>query len=215
MAKRLEIKQGDRYGRLTIEKEIEPIDKRRMFVCKCDCGNKTTVSRNNLRSGHTTSCGCYKKERMVEGNIKHGDFGTRLYGIWNGTRNRCNNKKVRAYKNYGGRGIKVCKEWENSYISFKKWALENGYTENLTIERKNVNGNYEPSNCKWATVKEQGNNKTSNRNITYKGVTKTLQQWSDKFGFEKGTLRTRLENHSIEESLETPVGAMKRKVVNK
>ena len=125
---------------------------------------------------------------------------SRLQSIFQGMKTRCYNPKDKHYKNYGGRGIRVCDEWNNrervpekdnatkGYLAFKKWALENGYADNLTIDRINVNGNYEPSNCRWITHKEQCNNTTRNRLITYKGKTQTVKQWCDELNLPYGAI---------------------------
>lgn len=125
--------------------------------------------------------------------LKHGDSvpGTRLYKSWKNMRTRCNNKNNKRYKDYGGRGIKICNEWDN-YLNFRSWAMANKYTDNLTLERTDNNKGYYPDNCKWATYKEQGNNTRKNHNITYNGETKTMQEWADYIGINYCTLRSRI-----------------------
>ena len=120
---------------------------------------------------------------MKKGNLKHGygNYGNRLYKTWRDIKERCGNPNI---KNYGGRGIKVCPEWENDFLVFREWALNNGYSDDLTIDRIDVNGNYEPSNCRWATNKAQANNRRSNILITYNGETHTISEWSDITGIK-------------------------------
>ena len=125
-------------------------------------------------------------------NYKHGGKGTRLFHIWIDMRQRCNNPHNYAYKNYGERGISVYPEW-NDYVNFRNWAEMNGYTNDLTLDRINVNGNYEPNNCRWVTRKVQNNNRRSNRLITYKGETKNLREWSDMLCMNYDKLRYRLD----------------------
>lgn len=127
----------------------------------------------------------------------------RLYKIWTGMKRRCYDERRLEYKNYGGRGIEICQEWKNSFEAFRDWATENGYTDELTIDRIDVNGNYEPSNCRWVTLKEQANNMRTNTMVTYKGETKTLAQWAESFGINYHTLVTRLykENLPFEEAV--------------
>ena len=121
------------------------------------------------------------------------DYNTRLYRIWSKMKARCYNKKHNAFDRYGGSGIIVCKDWKNDFQSFKKWAIENGYSDELTIDRIDNNGNYEPNNCRWTTKKEQANNTCRNRLITYKGKTQTLAQWADSIGINKHTLHVRID----------------------
>lgn len=161
-----------RFGRLlVIGRTDKPKKGRYLWVCKCDCGNITEVQGSSLLQNLTKSCGCLRKEVCKTTHTKHGEHGTRLYTIWQDMLLRCNYPKAAGYKNYGGRGISVCQEWSKDYISFRDWALVNGYKENLTIDRINNDGNYEPSNCRWATYKEQNNNsrncKTYRRYKTY------------------------------------------------
>jgi hypothetical protein len=127
--------------------------------CRCDCGAETIVTLSNLQCGHVSSCGCYRREHMIAANKTHGGKGTRLYEVWHGMKYRCLNPKSKPYMNYGGRGITVCDSWINDFEAFRAWALSNGYNDNLTIERVNRNGNYEPSNCKWIPLSEQPKNR--------------------------------------------------------
>lgn len=140
----------------------------------------------------------------MKGNYKHGMRHTRLYNIWRSMRQRCSNPKCINYHNYGGKGIKVCEEWQKDFSAFYKWATENGYKEGLTIDRKDVIGNYEPSNCRWSTYKEQANNKRNNRIIECKGISHTLGEWSEITGIKLATIWARLQKGwSVEKALET------------
>lgn len=151
---------GQRFGMLYVLERHSKKGKVVFYTCKCDCGNLKTVRAGDLRSGRTTSCGCYG-QKMLEENRKfeHGLSNTRLYSIWDGMKKRCYSPKHESYKYYGGRGITICDEWRNNFKLFYDWALDNGYKEYLTIDRIDVNGNYEPSNCRWVTMKEQAKNK--------------------------------------------------------
>ena len=155
---------GERFTRLTVLGEALEKDNRGnvRWICRCSCGNFLKANGNNLRSGHTQSCGCLRKEIASElkANTKHGlshDKNgkiTKLYAIWTTMKQRCHNSNTKQYKYYGARGIKVCDEWKNDYMNFYNWAMKNGYREGLTIDRIDVNGNYEPDNCEWVTKSE-------------------------------------------------------------
>lgn len=194
----LEDIKGDKFGRLTALKLSEKRSGRKTFwECICDCGNMKTVRTDSLKSGAIQSCGCLKKEQDKinlpngRGIIKHGLSKERIYNIWSNMINRCNNHLDSSYKNYGGRGIAVCEEWKDIDF-FVEWANNNGYQDTLTIDRIDVNGNYEPTNCRWVTFKEQANNKRNNVVVKFKGKTQTLKEWSEETGIPYGTLSTRI-----------------------
>lgn len=183
---------GQKFNRLTA---IKPVGKYKsgntIWLCRCDCGNLCEVEGSLLRSGKQKSCGCYPSERMKQLNTKHNGFGTRLYEIWRQMHRRCYGKNTKAYKDYGGRGISICKEW-SEFGPFSEWALSSGYKENLTIDRIDVNGNYCPENCRWATVKQQANNRRSNHKISFNEETHTISEWADILGVNQVWLWNRL-----------------------
>ena len=147
-------------------------------------------------------------------NYKDGRKGTRLYEIYNNMKTRCLNPNCPSYYNYGGRGIKICKEWLLDFGAFRSWALANGYRENLTIDRIDVNGNYEPNNCRWATAKVQANNTRSNHLETIDGVTKDLTEWAEFYGINIKTVRDRLlRGWDLKRALTTPADQKYRKRV--
>lgn len=187
------------FGRLMVIERAENNNQgKTMWLCRCECGETFSVRPDALRNGRTVSCGCYRKEI----NTEHGLSKDRLYLIWKSMVARCNNPNDQAYSHYGGRGITVCNEW-NDYKCFIDWAKGNGYTKKLTIERENVNKGYDPSNCKWATMKEQQNNRTNNCYITYEGIRRTAKQWSEELGVKYRSLLWRIRTGwPVEQALE-------------
>ena len=174
--------------------------------CECDCGNKIDVRSDGLTTGQTKSCGCLHREIVTKVNTTHGKCNTRLYDSWTDLKQRCYNKHNKRYKDYGGRGIEVCDEWRNNFQAFYDWAMSNGYNDSLTIDRIDVDGNYEPSNCRWATLKQQLRNTTRNKYITINGMTHCLSEWCEILGLKDGTVRSRLRyGWSIEKALELEV----------
>lgn len=192
---------GDKFGRLTITEFKGSIKGHLVWSCKCECGRQLTIRGSALKSGHTLSCGCFGHEQRTI----HGFSRTRLFKCWDGMMRRVNYENGRAYKNYGGRGIKVCDEWSD-FLTFREWALSNGYSDSLTLDRIDVNGHYQPSNCRWITMKEQQNNRRSNHYITYQGRTQTLMQWSEEIGIDHKLLSDRITSRgwSTDRALNTP-----------
>lgn len=204
---------GKQFGRLTVI-GIHGKDKRgsTLLSCKCSCGSLTTAKAYQLRNGCKKSCGCLQKEIGKINFTKHGGAGSRLYKVWIGIKKRCYSKRCISYKNYGARGIKMCSEWKEDFGSFRKFMLSIGYNENSkfkeqTIERIDVNGDYEPSNCKLVSMKEQNLNKRNNHIITYKGETKTVTEFAEDFHLDVDTVLNRINNYgyTIEEALEKPI----------
>lgn len=202
---------GRKYGRLTVIKHhschITPNGTRKQkWLCKCECGNEVVVASPELKNGKTESCGCLQKERTSKARKTHGMSKSRLYSIWVKMIQRCENPNVERYPHYGGRGIRVCDEW-HLFPKFMEWAVNNGYRENLSIDRIDLNKNYEPSNCRWATDKEQANNTSRSHTITYKGETHTISEWASICGIASRTLNKRINSGwNIERSLtEKPV----------
>jgi len=146
------------------KKQIGNSGKYKFVIAKCSCGNIKEYRLSYIKNGHTKSCGCYSRKITKEIMTKHGLSDTRIYSIWKGMKNRCNNKNSSIYKYYGGKGIKICKEWKNDFMDFYNWAINNKYKENLTIDRINSENNYEPKNCQWITIGENVAKSNKNRN---------------------------------------------------
>ncbi len=189
------------FGRLTVISAAgQDKYKAVLWLCQCYCGKKTIVRGASLISGATQSCGCLHREKAKECHTTHGlsiDPATgkesRLFRIWKRMVNRCTNPEDDGYFRYGGRGIQVCNEWLD-VTNFFEWTLANGYQDDLTIDRRDNDGNYEPDNCRWATQAEQSRNKSNNVFLTYKGQTMCLADWERNLGFKKSTLSGRLRN---------------------
>lgn len=179
---------GKECGRLKVLQRTDS-DKygNAMWICLCDCGNEVIVKGQHLRSGKTKSCGCYHKDMQKQLKSKHGYSNTRLYKCWDSMKTRCLNNNTDSFKDYGGRGITFCKEWEDPK-KFIKWALENGYEEDLTLERIDLNKNYTPDNCKWITRAEQNKNTRRNIKQTIDGKTYNLSELARLIGVTRGTI---------------------------
>lgn len=202
---------GQRFGRLVA---IEPVGKTSVgniiWRCKCDCGNEKNVSTKDLGRG-TWSCGCLARELHSDRATTHGKSKSRLYSVHKSMIQRCYNPNAHEYENYGGRGITVCDEWHD-FERFYEWAVQNGYDENskkqseCTIDRIDHNGNYEPSNCRFVSMKTQQRNKRSNVLITYNGETHCLSEWAEIAGIKYGTFLKRIyAGWSMEDAMNKPL----------
>ena len=171
-----------RFGKLSVIKfDHKDESGRRYWLCECDCGKRTIVRRDCLLSGHTTSCGCYHAEIIDGLAIRGGLSSTRLYNIWCGLIGRCTREDHRHYRRYGGRGITVCEDWLD-FEQFYTWAIENGYEPGLSIDRINNDDGYYPENCRWADQITQANNTSTNRYITWNGISHTIAEWARLLG---------------------------------
>ena len=199
---------GQKFGRLTALYRLHNYHKKDAhWLCVCKCGNLKEIRLDHLQNGNTQSCECLAKEATSKRSLKHKRCNTRLYHIWTSMKRRCYNKTAKEYKYYGARGIAVCSEWKDDFMSFYTWSIANGYNDNLTIDRIDVNGDYEPNNCRWATPKQQARNRRNNRTFTYNGETRCLSEWCEILGLNYHTISVRINLHkwSIEKALELEV----------
>lgn len=195
---------GQRFGRLVAIRPVEYVGKSWIWLCKCDCGKESRSRAGGLMAGRIGSCGCKR----------HGLSGTREYMIWEAMKNRCNNKRHMKYKYYGGQGIKVCRRWEQSFILFLA-DMGKSPSDKHTIDRKNNSRNYTPSNCRWATSKEQNRNRRNNHRIRFNGRLMCLAEAEEITGVPAWTIRQRLSRGwPAHKAASTPARKMKRKAMN-
>lgn len=203
---------GRKFNNLTVvsyDKDKSLIKKQRFWMCRCDCGNSDLISVSGHKLTHNKVTRCYDcaRKAATENRKTHGMKYTRMYSVWGGIKERCLNENAPDYYRYGGRGIKICKEWEEDFVSFYDWAMKNEYSDNLTIDRIDVDGNYEPDNCRWATLKEQARNKRDTIYIEVNGEDWVLLDYLESIGRieEYDKIRSRISrNWSLEESFNIP-----------
>ena len=207
---------GQTFNRWTVICQVEGHNGKTTWLCRCVCGTERVVLGTDLKANKSKSCGCLKREvsskRAKIRNKTHGDSGKRLHVIWLGLSRRCYNPNEPHYNLYGGRGIKVCDEWRGNYVAFRDWALANGYDDKLTLDRIDSNGNYEPSNCRWATMKVQQNNRRNNHLLEWNGQAHNISEWAEMLNIDCRTITSRLyRGWSVEETLSVPVKTKSRK----
>ena len=202
MGKPFLLNEGEKFGKLTVVKLNKKVEYtnpkgrkllKKYYECKCECGNTVIVYQGKLTSGQTKSCGCITH--------KHNLYKSRIYNIYRGMKKRCNLETQKDYKDYGGRGIKVCEEWKE-FLPFYDWAINNGYSDELSIDRIDVNGNYEPSNCRWITKKKQANNRRTNLILSYNNEKHNISEWANILNIPRYKIYQRLyAGWSIDETL--------------
>ncbi len=201
--------EGKKFGNVTVLKYTHTIGKHSYYLCRCEyCGKEFETRIDGVKNGHTNSCGCENDKWMHSGqmNRKHGLSNDRAYWVWAKIKRRCTDPKSREYPSYGGRGIAICEEWLNPE-NFVKWCYASGYDSTApkgvcTLDRIDVNGNYEPSNCRWLTNQEQQNNRRDNVVAEYKGRKQTAAQWSRELNVPYNTIRQCIKSgKSIEQFL--------------
>ena len=193
---------GQKINGILVLKKIG-VNKRHksIFLCKCFCGNEFICIGSNLKNGNTGSCGCLaKKVSRNNGlkNRKHNLTNTRLFNIWHNMKQRCFDKNCKSYKYYGNRGIIMCKDWKDNFINFYNWSVNNGYDNNLSIDRIDNNRNYEPSNCRWVNNKVQANNRRSNHIIEYNNQKHTLKEWSEILNIDYDKLKSKIRYQDLD-----------------
>lgn len=198
---------GERFDMLLVSEQIENSkDGKRQYLCICDCGKTRIVKGTDLRNGKVHSCGCVHWNKKYKNFSIDTPHGKRLYSIWNDMKRRCEDYRVKSYKRYGGKGIKVCDEWHD-FQKFYDWSLDNGYSADLTIDRIDNAGDYSPSNCRWANIYTQSNNRSNNHYIEHNGETHSMAEWSRELKIPYSALRSRLQRGWDEErALTVPVG---------
>lgn len=207
MSKMIDI-TGQRFGRLVALEKVATTGSttNACWRCVCDCGKEAVVKGVLLRKGEVRSCGCYKADLNRQQLTKHGKCNTRLAHIWYQMKERCYCKTSTNYKNYGGRGISVCNEWLQDFQAFYDWAMANGYSDDLTIDRINNDGNYEPSNCRWVNAKIQAENRRSSKEFCVGGIKFLISQSQELFGINPKTVWNRLyKGWDIERAVKEPV----------
>lgn len=195
---------GRHFENATVIKRIGTKNHASLWECRCDCGNIFKATAGHLISGHSKSCGCLRKKQASSNFRTHGASESRLHRIWANMKTRCTNNNDPSYKNYGGRGISICSEWSDDFEAFANWAKNNGYSELLTIDRKDNAKGYTPDNCRWVDFKTQSRNRRNNHIIEYKGEKKTLAEWCEEYGHNYHTLLKRITTGwDIEKALTT------------
>jgi len=214
---RLKDLTGRTFGRLTVVGRADPsllgsgkFDT--LWWCQCSCGNEQLVvrSRGSLQTQGDHSCGCHYKDLNVQHRMSH----SHLYRVWRHMKSRCLNPNVERYPHYGGRGITICDEWLNSFDAFMEWATTHGYQDGLSLERKDVNGNYTPENCCWIPKADQQKNKTCTVYVEVRGEKLRIQEIADKYGFTYGCIKRRIQQGDRGEEIIRPLGTrLQRKEV--
>lgn len=209
MPKRITMTEGDKFGRFTV---VDPNVKKNHALCVCQCGNEKIVKRSHLKDGGSQSCGCLRDERIREACGTHGQGNTRMHRIWSGMLQRCRNTRNPAFPRYGGRGVRVCPEWDPQQGgSFETFAADMGEppTEEHTLDKDKLGGGmyYGPKTCCWLDRTGQARHTRSNRMLSYNGQTKCMAEWAEVLGLRYQTLWDRLNKSgwSVEKALSTPI----------
>ena len=185
---------GERFEKLLVIERADNVNGLTAWLCRCDCGNTKVIQGKMLKRGLAKSCGCLRREVAKERATKHSLCGTRLYTTYHNMKKRCYDPKSDHYKWYGNENKHICDEWmgKDGFQEFSKWAMANGYSEDLTIDRIDNNKGYSPENCRWVTAKQNSRNKRNNHFITIKGITKTISEWCECLNVPESRVRGRI-----------------------
>lgn len=202
---------GQKFGRLTVLREAgHPRSGIYLWECVCDCEAHTHIilEGGKLKSGNTKSCGCLNREKIIKRNKENALYhpkNQKIFGRWVGMKDRCYNPNHKKFQYYGGKGIRICDEWLNNYSAFEDWSLNNGFSDELTIDRIDSDKDYSPDNCRWVTWEVQHNNTSRNKYLTYKGRTQSLSDWCKELGLNYGRTKARLNacHWTVEEAFES------------
>lgn len=201
MGKNIDL-SNQKFNRLTVIGQVGTKNGCRLWLCRCECGNIKTATTTKLKRGLVKSCGCLNDETRIRTHTTHGGTHTRLYGIWIAMRKRCYYKHSKDYHLYGAKGITVCESWKNSFENFKRWSLENGYRDDLTIDRIDGMKGYSPENCRWGDIFLQANNRNNNHNLMFRNETHSISEWARIVGICASTIHTRIRHGwSVERAL--------------
>jgi hypothetical protein len=201
---------GKKFNRLTVIRKAERRGHNSRYICLCDCGKEVTIHTSNLTNNHSKSCGCFRKELAADNHRTHGHFGTPAYASWQSMKNRCNNAADISFKNYGGRGITICKEWNDSFKAFYR-DMGPRPSDKTSIGRIENNLGYSPANCRWENDKEQGENKRNNHKVIINGESKNFSDWCSHFNIPLSTALQRVKyGWGDETALRTPVRPHKK-----
>lgn len=195
---------GNVYGQLTVLDELDQAGRSRRVLCRCSCGVEKPFYLGNLRKGYTTSCGCHRRKVSGSRLTTHGAYGTPTHDAWRRMIHRCYNKSNRQFKDYGGRGISVCERWRANYPAFLYDMGE--IPEGMSLDRIDTDGNYELSNCRWATSKQQNRNRRNNRIITAFGISRCMSEWAEVTGITVGAIHSRIKRRwTAERAVSVPM----------
>ena len=187
---------NQKFGLLTVVAPAESVGGCAMWACRCDCGNEIVCRAHNLLSGNTKSCGCTRSKRPCSKySTQNGLSRSRQYIIWSNMKRRCYCETDKYYEVYGGKGITICDEWKDNFLSFYEWSLKTGFADGLTIDRIDNSKGYSPDNCRWVSIETQANNRTNNHIVSYHGQSDTLVNMCRELNVNPKTIYGRMKHN--------------------